>query len=107
MKTKLVALALAASMLLTGCGADPKTINGVTYDTYGFINKDEKKNPNIRYEVSGWSIFWSIVLVETIIGPIYFLGFDLYEPVEVQDPNAVKGQIGGVAPSQQSASSAN
>ena len=93
MKKRLLALALASTMLLTACGADEKTINGVTYGTYGLVNKDDMRNPNIQYSLSGWSIFWSIIFVETIIAPIYFIGWDLYEPVGVKDPNWVPGQV--------------
>lgn len=93
MKKSLIALTVAASLILSACGADEKVVNGIKYDTYGFINKEESKNPNIQYELNGWSIFWSVVLVETIIAPIYFLGFDLYEPVGTKDPNHVPGQL--------------
>jgi len=93
MKRALLALTLAAAALLSACGADEKTIDGVTYGTYGIANEGEMRNPNIRYELSGWSIFWSIVLVETIIGPVYFIGWDLYEPVGKKDPSWVPGQV--------------
>lgn len=98
--TKRIALAsaLAATILLAGCAAENKKINGVEYGTYGLLNKDEMKNPNIQYELSGWSIFWSVILVETIIAPIYFVGFDLYQPVGVKDPNWVPGQVSPAAP---------
>lgn len=77
---------------LFGC-ADPKTINGVTYDTYGLLNADDKKNPNISYKVSIGNVVWSVILVETVIAPIYFIGFSLYEPVGVKRTNEIKGAI--------------
>lgn len=40
MKRALLALAIASTMLLTACGADEKTIDGVTYGTYGIVNKE-------------------------------------------------------------------
>lgn len=89
MKRSLLALALASTMLLAACTAEEKTINNVTYGTYGLVNKDEMRNPNIQYELSGWSI----ILVETIVAPIYFIGWDLYEPVGPKDPNWVPGQV--------------
>lgn len=92
MKKALIA-AMAAVILLTACGAEEKKINGVTYATYGLFNKDENKNPNVQYEISGWSIVWSIIFVETIIAPIYFIGFDLYQPVAMKDPNLGPGVI--------------
>jgi len=93
MKKLLTATLLAATLLLTGC-AKPKEINGVTYDTYGLLNKDEKMNPNIQYEMSTGAIICAIIFSETLVIPVYLIGFDLYEPVGVKDPNTVKGQVG-------------
>jgi len=93
MKKSLISIALATTMLLSACGADEQVIGGVKYDTYGVLNKEQSHNPKIQYEVSGWSIFWSVILVQTIIAPIYFIGFDLYEPVGPKDPNWVPGQL--------------
>ena len=93
MKRALLALAIASAALLSACGADEKTIDGVTYGTYGIANEHEMRNAGIQYELSGWSIFWSIVLVETIIGPVYFIGWDLYQPVAKKDPNWIPGQV--------------
>jgi len=93
MKHSLLALALVSCLALTACGADDKTIDGITYGTYGIVNKDEMRNLNIQYEISGWSIFWSIVFCETVIVPIYFIGWDLYQPVGKKDPKWVPGQV--------------
>jgi hypothetical protein len=93
MKRTLICLALASTMLLAACGADEKTIGGVTYGTYGLMNKSEMQNPNIQYEISGWSIAWSIIFCETIIAPVYFIGWDMYQPVAKKDPNWVPGQV--------------
>jgi hypothetical protein len=93
MKRSLIALTVAASMLLSACGASEKTIDGIRYGTYGLVNEKEMRNPNIKYEMSGWSIFWSVLLVETVIAPIYIIGWDLFEPVGKKDPNAVQGQV--------------
>lgn len=93
MKRPLIALALACAVLLTACGADEKTIDGVTYGTYGIVNKEEMRNPNIQYEISGWSVFWSVVFCETIVVPVYFIGWDMYQPVTKKDANWVPGQV--------------
>jgi len=66
--------------MFVGCG-DTKIIDGIEYDTYGLINDDEKKNPNIQYEVIWGNVVWGAILVETIVAPIYFFGFSLWEPV--------------------------
>ena len=91
---KLTLMAIVASaLLLTACGAEDKVINGTKYGTYGLFNKEEMRNPNIQYEVSGWSIFWSVLFCETVVAPVYFLGWDLYQPVAAKTPNSVPGQV--------------
>ena len=65
---------------LTGCG-DSKVFNNIKYETYGLFNKEENKNPKIKYKIITGNIVWAIILSETIVAPIYFVCFDLYEPV--------------------------
>jgi len=67
-------------MVMIGCGSS-KTIDGVTYDTYGILNIN-KKADNIKYETITGNVIWSVLLFETIVAPVYFLGFSLYEPIE-------------------------
>lgn len=93
MNRSLLAAVLASALLLTACGAENKTINGVTYGTYGLVNEHEMHNPKIQYEISGWSIFWSVIFCETVVVPIYFIGWALYQPIGVKDPNWVPGQV--------------
>lgn len=80
------------SLMLSGC-ADPKVIDGIKYDTYGILNADEKKNPNIEYRMVWGNLVWSLILCETIIAPFYFIGFSMYEPIGKLDPNKPKGAI--------------
>jgi hypothetical protein len=91
---KFIGVTLIAALLLSGC-AQNKVICGNEYKTYGFFDRQDK-NPNITYQVSGWSVFWGIVWFESIIGPVYFWGFDLWEPVSSVDPNAAPGVVGHV-----------
>ncbi len=77
--TKFVCLA-AALLALSGC-ADSKTICGVEYESYGLINRDDKRAENIKYEIVTGNVIWSVVLFETTIAPLYFIGFSLYQPV--------------------------
>lgn len=93
MNRSLLALTLASCLALAACGADEKTIDNITYGTYGLVNQSEMHNPNIHYELSGWSIFWSVVFCETVIVPVYFIGWDLYQPVAKKDPTWVPGQV--------------
>jgi len=75
---------------LAGCG-NTKVIDGVEYDTYGLFDKDEKKNPNIQYELVWGNIIWGAILCETIVAPIYFYGFSMWEPVGKK--TGVVGQV--------------
>jgi hypothetical protein len=78
------------SACLLGCG-NTKMVGGVEYDTYGLINKDAKENPNIQYEVIWGNVFWGVVLSETLIAPVYFFGYSLFEPVGPR--SSIKGQV--------------
>ena len=102
MKKNIVMVLIVAILAtsFTGC-SQRKNIDGVTYDTYGLFTENKKANPNIEYELSVGNVIWGIILIETIIGPIYFFGFDLWEPVgpKVTNPN-MKGVVSGTVPTQ-------
>lgn len=80
MRTWMVLVLVVAALLFSACSSQ-KTIDGVTYDTYGLFNEEDKKNPNVQYEPSVGNIIWGCLLFETIIAPVYFFGFDFMEPV--------------------------
>ena len=92
--TAIILMILLAIFLFmsTGCG-DKATIDGTTYGTYGLINEGGMRNEDVHYRVIIGNVVWSCILVETIIAPIYFLGFSLYEPVGVKDKDKPKGAI--------------
>ena len=78
---RIIAVILAiAIMSLAGCGSD-MVINGKNHSTYGLINADQEKDPAVKYRVVVGNVVWGIILFETIIAPVYFFGFSLYEPV--------------------------
>lgn len=87
---RITAVVVCLALLLAGC-AQTKTICGVTYDSYGLVNASEKQNTNIRYEVVWGNVFWAVVLSETVIAPIYFFGWSLFQPVGVASD--VKGAV--------------
>ena len=66
-------------LLMTGCG-DAKVINGTRYETKGLFNGDER-NPDIHYRIIVGNVVWSIILCETVLFPVYFVGFSIWEPV--------------------------
>jgi len=80
MKRIIATLLIVATLGLTACGND-MVIGGKNYSTYGLINADQEKDPNIKYKVIVGNIIWSVILIETIAAPVYFLGFSLYQPI--------------------------
>lgn len=76
-----VVLLVLAIILIPGCCASNMTIEGKTYSTYGYFDKDSKKNDSIQYEVSTGSVIVGIVFCETIVVPVYLAGWDLWQPV--------------------------
>lgn len=103
---KIIAILLLFSFLFVGCGNSMKldipTKIGhktVKIGTYGLINKDDNMNPSVKYRPIIGNIVWSVILCETIIVPIYFIGFSIYEPIGLKKPirlktgNKIKGEI--------------
>ena len=76
----MVILFLFSTLIATGC-SDSKVLNGKLVETYGLINQGYTKVDNVQYRLCVGNFIWGIILVETIIAPIYFFGFDIYEPV--------------------------
>lgn len=70
------------SFLLYGCESNT-TLKGVTYENYGFFT-EQKKNPNVIYELSAPNIIAAIILCETIIVPVYIVGWELWHPIALK-----------------------
>ncbi len=88
---KLTAIIIVLSLLFVlGCG-NTKNIGGINYDTYGLFDKDEKKDPGIQYKIVWGNVIWGAILFKTIIAPIYFYGFSMWEPVGKKSP--IIGQV--------------
>ena len=92
-----VILAVAVLALMSGCAERKEVTTNDnnksvtrTYVPYGLFDEN-KKNPNIEYEVSIGNVIWGVILFETIIAPIIIFGWYLYEPVgpKTTDPNLV------------------
>lgn len=94
---KTIVAALIALTTLAGC-ADNKVLDVPTYnpiteqytvetreiETYGFLNKEELKDPCVNYSLSTGNVIWSVVAAPGIVFPTYFVGFSLYEPDSVK-----------------------
>jgi len=79
MKKLIVMFVLTIMFITAGCG-DSRIVDGKYCDTYGLVNKHETKCANVQYRVIKGNVFWGVILVNTIVAPIYFFGFSLYEP---------------------------
>lgn len=78
LKSVLIAATVAGMAVgLSGCGNGQ--VQGVEYKSYGFVNEESVKNPNVHYEISASSVIWGIILSETIVIPLYIVGWDLYK----------------------------
>lgn len=81
MKKLILTVALVATVIgLSGCGNN-KTINGKEYTVFGIANDTANRDPNIVYQISPGSVLAAIIFSETVIVPVYVVGWDLYEPV--------------------------
>ena len=82
---KVTVLMLLMLIINISC-ADSKTfeIEGkqVTVEPYGWADLDTK-NENIRYETNVGNVVWSILLCETVVAPVVFTGWYLFEPIEL------------------------
>lgn len=84
MKKAIVVCILLLFVVSTiGCSRD-KTLEGKTYIPYGLATKEQHQNPNVAYRVRVLNIILAVILVETIIVPIYIVGWDLWEPYDLK-----------------------
>jgi hypothetical protein len=84
---KTVAIVVAFSFLLAGCGRPQYLGDGAAqkyYPTYGLFNDVTSKSKNACYEISVGNVVWSIILIETIIAPVYFIGWSIYNPTRLK-----------------------
>jgi starvation-inducible outer membrane lipoprotein len=75
------------SLLLTACSNPQELGEGSQrrlYQTYGVFNESSIRSKRACYEVSMGNVVWSIILIETIIAPVYFVGWSLYNPTRLK-----------------------
>lgn len=84
MKTILAILLIAITLGLSSCAQDAN-FNGVHYETYGLFNEEDCKSDSVYYEISASSVIWSILCAETIIVPVYNVGWNLWQPVKLKE----------------------
>lgn len=76
--TKFAAV-LMLGLTLSGCDSN-RTLCGQRYESYGLLDADTVKKPDVHYEVSVANVIVSVIFSETIFVPVYLIGFHLYEP---------------------------
>ena len=76
-------LTLLLALSLCSC-ANEKTLNGVTYQPYGWADYQELKSDKVIYKACTGNIIWSVVTFETIVIPVWLTGWQLYEPVALK-----------------------
>jgi hypothetical protein len=77
-----ILIIMAIALSLASCGG--KSINGKFYEGYGIADEEAFKNPNVVYAISAESVIWGILLCQTIVIPIYIVGWDLWKPVRLK-----------------------
>jgi len=77
-------------MILSAC-AEGKELDGKYYETYGFINIDEVKDPCVVYKGDTGSLVMGIIFSETVVAPVYIFGYDFFEPKGIK-PQCLKGE---------------
>ena len=85
---KLLSVLFISLILFASC-ADSKTFTlpndegkqeSIKVEPYGLFNTNKKVN-GIEYKVCVGNIVWDVILVETIIVPVWLIGWQFYEPV--------------------------
>lgn len=70
---KLISLCILAATL-TACAQDNQYGKA-----YGFANQETKKNPDAIYEWNLGSVICGAIFCETLVVPIYVIGWNLFE----------------------------
>lgn len=81
---------LLSVVMFTGC-ADSKTFKDkegkeIVAEPFGFAN-EYKAVPGVIYEPCLGNLVWSILGCETVVIPVWLIGYEFYEPV-MYDPES-------------------
>ena len=82
MKKFLLVGVMLASVALSGCAGPITRSDNTVVKPYGIFNEDSRKVPGVKYEVSLGSVVVAIIFSETIIIPVYVVGWDLFQPIK-------------------------
>lgn len=86
---KKICLLLILIVAFVSCGNGPKNIDikqadsatiSVSIDEYGIFNQDNE-NPQVKYKIVAGNVVLSVIFCETVIVPVWLVGWHLWEPV--------------------------
>ena len=87
-KINVIALLLISTVFLLSSCANKKTftIDGerVTVEPYGPADEEALKNDKVVYQVCVGNVVCDILFCETVVIPVWLIGWDLYEPVRLK-----------------------
>jgi len=85
---KLLLILSVITLLLSSCAkskefhiSDTETIYA---EPYGWGNYQTTQIDTVVYDVNVGNVIWSVILLETIIAPVYFTGWSIMEPVRLK-----------------------
>ena len=76
---KKLVLLMSMIILLISCGSS-MTVNGKTYECYGYFDRDEVKKKEMNYYFVKKNLFPIIIFSETILAPVLILGYTSHCP---------------------------
>ena len=65
------------------CGNKPMVHNNKIYNCYGIFDIEQEKKQNVLYELDTNNIIGTFFLMETLIVPIWNLGWNTYCPKKI------------------------
>ena len=93
-KDKMVNIPITKTIKVKDSVKTIKSDTSVLVQCYGLFDENKLKNENVEYEMSAGNLILSIIFFETIIVPIQYVGYYLYEPVGLKNTkpiNELKG----------------
>lgn len=85
---KKIIIILCVFLICISC-ADSKVINidnkKVEVKPYGWMNKNSRKIPGVKYDVYCGNVVLNILLSKTVIVPVLLTGLELFEPVGYEE----------------------
>jgi len=88
MKKLFAIFAIVLSVALVSSCADRRNFitagQTIKAQPYGIFNEETHRTNGVKYEVSFGSVAMAVIFIETIIVPIYIVGWDLFEPVALE-----------------------